>query len=258
MIEMVLAKWTLLLLIFVRVLGLFMTAPFWSGEGAPVMVKIGLAAASAVAIFPVASAQPEIPTAFATSFAFVFELIEQSLIGMIIGYMANLFFVIFDASARFYDTQMGFGIINVLDPFHATEASIMAQLQSFVAILVFISIDGPHVLLFAVQKSFTLVPQLDLQSGALPRAMVTIFSRIFYVSLIFALPMLGVFFISHLILGILSKASPQINVMILGFPINISIGVFSFILLLEYYQNLIPEIFASMFAEIDLFMTYLL
>ncbi len=150
---------------------------------------------------------------------------------------------------------MGLGVINVLDPFHATEASIMGQIQTFTALLVFIAVDGPAQLLFAVQKSFTWVPRLDLSSGALPRAVFYLFSKIFYVSLIFVLPMLGVLFVTHVMLGILSKASPQLNVMVLGFPINFAMGLLTFIFILDYYQNLIPEIFMRMFEEMDLVMS---
>lgn len=258
MIQLALAKWTILLLILVRVMGMFSTAPFWSGEGAPMVVKVGMAGAAALAIFPMVESKNLMPHTFTTSYAFAFEIMEQALIGMIIGFVCNMFFVVFDSSARFYDTQMGFGIINVIDPFHANEASIMAQLQSFIALLLFLAVDGPHLLLFAVQKSFVLVPHLSLNSGALPRAVFAVFSRVFYVSIVFVMPILGVLFITHLILGILSKASPQLNVMVLGFPINIAAGLFTFVLLLDYFQNMIPEIFATMFAEIDLFMVHLL
>lgn len=258
MIDLFLAHWTVFLLVMVRVLGMFFVAPFWSGEGSPTIVKVGMALATTMALTPMVLARSAIPHAFTTTYAFGFEILEQALIGMIIGFIANVFFVIFDASARFYDTQLGLGIINVLDPFHATEASIMAQLQSFIAVLIFIAVDGPHLLLFAVQKSFVLVPQLQLNSGALPRAMFALFSKVFYVSIVFVMPMLGVLFITHVILAILSKASPQLNVMILGFPVNLAAGFFTFVLLLDYFENIIPEIFVTMFAEIDLFMVHLL
>lgn len=258
MIELLLVKWTILLLILVRIMGMFSVAPFWSGDGAPMVVKVGMAGSAAIAIFPLICAKNLLPYTFANSYAFAGEVMEQALIGMIIGFVANMFFVVFDSSARFYDTQMGLGIINVLDPFHATEASIMAQLQNFLALLIFMAVDGPQMLLVAVHKSFFLVPHLQLDSGALPRAVFAVFSKIFYVSIVFVMPIVGVLFITHLILGILSKASPQLNVMVLGFPINIAAGLFTFILLLDYFQNMIPEIFSRMFSELDLFMVHLL
>lgn len=258
MIDTLMAHWVVFLLVLVRIMGMFSVAPFFSGEGAPMPIKVGMALAATMAIFPGVDARGTIPTAFTTTYAFAFQIIEQAAVGMIIGFIANMFFVIFDASARFYDTQMGLGIINVFDPFHATEASIMGQVQSFLALMVFLAVDGPHLLLFAVHKSFLLVPGLELSSGALPRAVFAVFSKVFYVSVIFVMPILGVLFITHLIMGILSKASPQLNVMMLGFPIHLGAGFFTFIWVLAYFENLIPEIFVTMFTEIDLFMTYLL
>jgi len=257
-IELIIAHWTVFLLVLVRILGMFSVAPFWSGEGAPGQVKVAMASAATLGVFPMVYAKGLLPHAFATSFEFAFELIGQAAVGMILGFIALMFFTIFDASARFYDTQMGLGIINVLDPFNAIEASLMAQFQSFLALLIFIAVDGPSFLLIAVQKSFILVPHLELHSGALPRAVFSLCSRIFYVSIIFVMPILGVLFVTHVILGILSKASPQLNVMVLGFPVNIAAGFFTLILLLDYFENLVPEIFATMFTEIDLFMTHLL
>lgn len=258
MLELLLDHWMTYLLVLVRILGMFSVAPFWSGEGAPMQVKIALAAAVALSVFPLVSAQGLLNVSFPTTYAFVLKLGEQAVIGMIIGFISAMFFVIFDASGHFYSTQMGLGIINVFDPFHATEVSIMGQFQNFISLLIFISVDGPHWMLYAVQKSFFMVPHLHPSAIFVSHAIFHLFSKIFYVSFVFVMPILGVLFISHLILGILSKASPQLNVMILGFPVNIGLGLFTFILLLDYFQNIIPEIFVSMYKEIDLFLGHLL
>lgn len=258
MIDHWIALATTALLVFVRVMGVFAIAPFWSGEGAPTVVKVGIAMAVTMAIFPMVNANHLLPVEFPTTWAFGFEIMEQAAIGMIIGFVVSMVFMIFDSSARFYDSQMGLGIINVFDPFHATEASVMGQVQSFVAMLIFIAMDGPHYVLYALQKSFVLVPQLNLNSGLLTKVIFNTMSRTFYVSLVFVLPMIGVLFISHLVLGILSKASPQLNVMVVGFPINITIGFITFWYLLGYFNDFIPNIFAGMFAELDQLITHVL
>ncbi|MBI4178451.1 flagellar biosynthetic protein FliR [bacterium] len=258
MIDLFVGQWLTFLLVLVRIVGMFSTAPFWSGEGAPMKIKVALALAVAIGIFPDIAARGVLPVTFASPWQFAGAVAEQAVIGMIIGFISAMFFVLFDASGRFYSTQMGLGIINVFDPFHAVEVSIMGQFQSFISLLLFIAVDGPQWMLFAVQKSFLVAPHFQPTSLALAHAIFGLFSKIFYISFVFVMPILGVLFLSHVVLGILSKASPQLNVMILGFPINIGVGLFTFILLLDYFENMIPEIFETMFREIDLFLVHLL
>lgn len=253
MLDVLLGHWMVVLLILMRVLGMFMVAPFWSGEGIPVIFRVGLAGAAALCLAPTVVARNVLAASYPTTYAFGFAIAEQTVIGMIIGFLAGLYFVVFDASARFYDTQMGMGIVNVIDPFHATEVSVMSQLHSFVAMLIFLSVDGPHYLLVSIQKSFLYVPHLTLHSGALPKAVFALCSKVFYLATMFVMPMLGVLFISHLILAVLSKASPQLNVMILGFPVNLGIGFLTLFWMMDYFGEFIPRVFESLFLDIDRF-----
>jgi flagellar biosynthetic protein FliR len=101
----------------------------------------------------------------------------------------------------------------------------MSQFQNVFAILVFLSIDGHHIFLRTLVDSYALLPPglLDLSGPAVPY-IVELMGHMLVLAVRFSAPVLAVLLLSGLILGIMSRVFPQLNVFLLSFPINIGLA----------------------------------
>ncbi|HKL24784.1 MAG TPA: flagellar biosynthetic protein FliR, partial [Desulfuromonadales bacterium] len=105
------------------------------------------------------------------------------------------------------------------------QVSVMSQFQNVLAILIFLSLDIHHIFLRALVYSYEVLPpgQLDLAGGAIPYLMV-LAGNMFVLGVKFSAPVLAVLLLSGLVLGILSRVFPQLNVFMLSFPLNIGLA----------------------------------
>src|SRR5215813_11012888 len=114
------------LLVFTRVTALFVTAPVFGNRAVPARVKIGLAVLISLALRPliVSSVVPPMDL-----FALVGQLAAETAIGLCLGFMVMLLFAGLEIAGHFVDTQMGFGMINILNPISEQQSSALGQLM---------------------------------------------------------------------------------------------------------------------------------
>ena len=219
----------LFLLIMARVFAMIEIAPLISSEAIPQLVKIALSVLCAFLVFPwVAATGYPIPE---NGLSFVLLLIGEALVGIILGFFLVIVFAAFQVSGQFFSLQMGFGASQVFDPLAQVEIPLMGQFLNLVAMMVFIGVDGfQRIFYIGVIRSFQAVRAVDFVGAreGLLLGMLVRLSRLFEYALILAFPILGTLVLVYVAMGLLAKAAPQMNLLILGFPI--SIGV-SFILL---------------------------
>src|ERR1017187_3822133 len=157
--SMAIIQLQIFLLVFIRIASVFMTAPIFQSANIPVINKIGLAFLVAFIIYPVLDHSIILPTHAMT---YGIYMINQIVIGVIIGYASYMIFAAIQLSGQIIDLQMGFGIVNVIDPMSNTQVSIIGQFQFILGVLIFLSINGHHVLFQALTDSFRIVPLLKV------------------------------------------------------------------------------------------------
>lgn len=230
-----------LLLIFMRFAGLFVVAPFFSSFLIPLRYKILLSILFTIIVYPgLTKFQPVIPDHIIN---YGLMLITQLIIGLILGFIVTIIFTAFQLTAQFYHFQMGFGINQVFDPLARIQVPILSQFQYIIAILVFITINGHHLLIRALYESYELVPIINFADPATVRFfsinLSKIFSSMFLLALKIGFPLIATMFLVSLTLGLLAKASPQMNIFMVGFPIQIAIGISSLIIIMPYFIEVI-------------------
>ncbi len=210
------------LLVLVRINAMIMIAPFFSSGVIPFRMKAMLSFLITLVVFPVISAASvKVPGNMG---AYYLLVIQQAMIGIYIGFLVSVIFSAFQLSGQYYSAQIGFGINEVLDPLGQVSVPIIGQMKNFIALLVFLAINGHHFLIEAVCRSFELAPLYSMSKVAAAgylKYMVYAFSGMFVVALKIALPILATSFLISVSMGILSKAAPQMNIMMLGFPFQI-------------------------------------
>jgi flagellar biosynthetic protein FliR len=212
------------LLIAVRALAMLQTTPLLSTEAVPQMARFALAGFAAYAAFPSVREQWALQP---FGLSFIFLLIGEALIGIIMGFFLTIIFSAFSTAGQFFSLQMGFSASDTFDPLAQIENPLLGQYLNLVAMLVFLSMEGfRELFLGGFWRSLQSINVLDLISGreSIVTMMVSGLSRLFLDAIVISLPILGTLFLVSLCNGLISKAAPQINILAEGFPISITVA----------------------------------
>lgn len=244
-----LATWTLAQflaygLMLVRVSVVFLTAPVLGNARIPAQVKIGLAMSITLLLYLAGNVRglPEPANILALSSAVGGEIF----VGLIIGYTAYLLFSGIQMAGQVIDIQVGFGLVNVIDPSGGEQVSILGQFYYIVAMLFFLAIDGHHALIKALGDSFALLPVgsigwLDQAAKAGP-LLSGFFTKLFIIAFQVAAPSVAVLFLTNLSMGLLSRTLPQMNVFIVGLPLNVVVGLLVTVLSLSLLSTVLTTV----------------
>ncbi len=208
------------LLCFSRVGTLILAIPLLNGRQVPMHFKVGLALTTTMLLFPImAEYTPKNPLKILEIGLLV---INEVLLGAILGLITNLVFTAVTHGGTIIGYQMGFAAANIFDPQTTQQRSLMSQFQNVLAILLFFVLDIHHLYFRAIQESYILLPPglLDFSSGAVEMLM-KLGSHMFILSVKFTAPILITLLLSNMVLGILARIFPQLNVFLLSFPLNI-------------------------------------
>ncbi|MEW5816066.1 MAG: flagellar biosynthetic protein FliR [Spirochaetota bacterium] len=241
----------LFLLIFVRIFALIQISPLLSSGSVPQIVKTGLTLFTAVSIFPwVKNLGYPIP---ANGLLYAALLFGEIMVGIIIGFFLVVIYSAFLVAGQFFSLQMGFGASEVFDPLAQVEIPIMGQFLNIVAMFVFIGIDGfQRIFLVGVFKSFQTIRALDLltQKQHLLNMFVRSLSGLFEQALVISFPVLGTLFLVSIAMGLLAKAAPQMNLLMLGFPISIGVAFIVLFVTIPFIMEAFGKIVDISFTEL--------
>lgn len=233
-----------ILLSFARASGLMMTAPIFQSRNIPPQVRVVLAFGLALVVAPFVVGAGDFHR-----FTFgmvVFTLLQEVLIGLIMGYMVYLPFYAIQIAGHFFDVPMGFGIVNILDPTTGAQMPLLGQLNFIVASLIFLAIDGHHVVITSFIQSYRVVkPGMLLFKKETVGVFVMAFSNMFYLGFKIGIPIMGTIFLVDVAMGIIAKLIPQVNVFIIGFPIKILLGLIMLIFFIPVFVLLIEATFSN-------------
>jgi len=206
-----------------RVAGFVAAIPIILASQTPAQVKAGLVFMITLVLFPVM--EPSIPPVSFQPVTFILLMVSEVLIGSMIGLIARMIFTAVEYGGTVIGYQMGFAAANVFDPQNQRQISLISQFQNIFAILIFLAVDGHHVFLQVAAESYKLLPPgaFNISGEAIPY-LLKLSSRIFFLGIQFSAPILAVLLLSGLILGILARVFPQLNVFLLSFPLNIGIS----------------------------------
>lgn len=236
------------LLVFCRITAFFAVSPVFSFRNLPNSFKVGLAFFVSVIVFSVMGNQD----ALVIDGNYFLMIIKEILIGILLGFTAYLFFTAIQVAGSFIDIQIGFGIVNVMDPMTGAQSPVMGNFKFFIAMLLFLSFNGHHYLLLALMNSYDWVPIDSLifkriADGGISNFLLDSFYTMFYLAFQMATPIIVTLFLVDVCLGILAKTMPQLNVFVVGLPIKITVGFLMLILIVSSFMGMFEGLFLRMF-----------
>ncbi len=239
------------LLVFLRTSAIVATMPILGDKVVPARVKAGFALLLAGLLFPVVPLSGEpletglVPLAL--------RMASEAIIGVVIGFAAQVIFAGVQLAGEFIGFQMGFAIVNVIDPVTSAQVSIVSEFQYLVALLLFLIFNGHHLFIAAVAESFRILNPLSLHySGTLMSAILDLSKGIFVVAAKLSAPLVAVMFFLQIGLGIVARTVPQINIFIVGFPLQIAVGLLFLGLCMPVFAFVLERLYGGLDGQIQM------
>ncbi|HUU40669.1 MAG TPA: flagellar biosynthetic protein FliR [Desulfatiglandales bacterium] len=221
-------EFKLFFLILIRVSVILFLLPFFSSRVIPVLSKAGLCLIVAIVLFPVVhiSETVEFPDHL---WEMIQLVITEFIIGMILGLIVEIFFEGVKMMGQLVGFQTGFAIVNILDPQSGTQVSILSNMAYFVAIALFLILNGHHIMLKAMRESFEIinVGSLNLNAKIFETFMRDV-GEMFVIAVKIGAPAIAALIFTQAVFGLITKLIPQMNIMIVAFPVQIIIGLVFF------------------------------
>ncbi len=235
-------------LMFARISSFVAVAPFFSMQGVPAIIKVGFSFIFAVILFPLITFEG---INNLTLVAWWLLVAKEVVVGLTLGFMGTLVFAAVRIAGEMIDIQMGFAMANVLDPHTKTRITLMGQLKYMLAFLIFLAVDGHHLLIAALAHSYNIVPITQAVIDAnISLFIVKVFVGMFALAFKIAAPIVAVLVISDICLGLVARTVPQIHVFILGFPLKSGLGLFTVALTLPLFATIMSYILSQLEADL--------
>jgi len=239
-------------LVVIRISGVLFTAPVFGSNLVDTRLRLFISVVIGFCIYPNIE---DVTLSNLNAIILIIVIVKELLIGVAMGLLALFMFVGVQFGGQVIGFQMGFGVVDIIDPQTNVQTALISQFQNIIMILIFLVIGGHRILIEAMATSFYMVP---LGSFVFHHQsylyLVKLFSNIFITALQIVAPVFVTMIIAHTVMGIIGRLVPQINLLIVGFPLQIAVGLIMLLFSMQYFYVVFEQIMDSYFANImDLF-----
>jgi flagellar biosynthetic protein FliR len=236
------------LTIAARMTGIMLFAPFFGSVGVPARIKAMLVVALTALLFPVAS--PRIPPLGIGEWPMTF--FGELMIGSAVGIAANLVFDGVQMAGELLSMQMGFSLVNILDPQTQVQSTVMATFHQMIAMLIFLELNVHLSILGILARSFDYLPPARGHIGAgFVAATLHAGASVFATGVEIAAPVLCATIFADIALGLLGKASAQLPLLLLGPAVKTLLGLGILICTLKYWPDQFGRLYLNSIGTAD-------
>jgi flagellar biosynthetic protein FliR len=236
------------LFITARVSGILFTAPVFGSSNVDVRLRLFF---SFILGYILYSIRGDIVLENIDTVLLFIILIKELLIGIAMGLLGQFVFAGVQLGGQIIGFQMGFAVVDVIDPLSNIQASIISQFQNILMILIFLTIGGHLFIIKTLASSFDIV---HLGSFTFSEEsyifIVKLFSNIFVIAVKLVAPVFVTLIITHVVMGLIGRLVPQINLLIVGFPLQIAVGLIMLIFSLQLFYIAFEPIVQDYFKNI--------
>lgn len=239
------------LLVLVRIASYLFTIPVLSMRQISSVVKLAIVLVMAVVTTSSLSAQQIIVNSV---IELGFLVLQEALLGFILGHVSTIIFLGVQSAGDLIDFAAGLKMSASYDPITGVSSSLYSSVYNWIAVILFFNMNGHHYLVKGIMNSFYF---LELGQEYLHllkvESFIYLISRFFLISIQLALPVGIVLYLVDIILGMISKVIPQINVFLLGMPAKIGISFIVHLFLIVGVVQSISWALDSVMSSLDYF-----
>lgn len=226
-----------------RVLAIIVHVPVLAGRLVPNPVKIGLGILLTIVIIPWQPLAPEVE--FLSIFPFGIAIGRELIIGTLAGFAAALTFGTLQVAGETMGIGSGFSSGKIMNPAFGDGGSPINTFFVMAATLLFLAIDGHHLFLQGLQGTFDVVPLNSPFPTLQVDRLIYLTARLITIGVHLALPVLGTVLLTDVVLGLLARVAPQIQVFFLGLPVKLGLSLIALALSLTMLFPLIADLFRA-------------
>lgn len=237
-----------LLAISVRLSGIMLFAPFFGSVAIPARVKAVLVAALTVLLYPLVS--PTIPQMMISQWPMM--VFSELLIGLALGIATNIVFDGVQMAGQVLSVQMGYSLINILDPQTMVDSTVVATFHQNIAMLIFLRLNVHFWILRALARSYDYLPPSSGHfRSVFTTATLEAGASVFAIGVQIAAPVLAATLFADITLGLLGKASPQLPLLLLGPAVKSLLGLLILMSAIRYWPDLFEKLFLNSMVTAD-------
>ena len=212
-----------LLFVMVRIGAAFVTAPIFSAVAVPLPARVALSGAIGVLVL---AAHPVTPPATLFAFATFLSIAAEALVGLALGLVLQVAFTAPLVASELIGTSMGIGFATTIDPLNGHSSPAIGQFLQVMLTLLFLSVDGHLVLVDMLVRSYDALPPGAAWLGAGQLRAIALFGGYaFLAGLLLALPVGFLLLCLNLVVGMMSRSAPALNLFAVGLPASLAVGV---------------------------------
>lgn len=229
------------ILVFCRLTSFIVYVPAFFPSGTPQRVKVGLSLILTFIFVPLINIST---ITVNSSGVFIVLIAKEILIGLTLGFITTLCFSAAQMAGQLLDFHVSFSMASLYDPISNENVTILGRVFYWMCLMVFLLIDGHHIVINSLVESFQLVNigGLDLKPE-LAVYMIQVIIEFFTIGIKIAIPIILIIIITDFTLGLVARVMPQLNIMMLGMPIKILIGLSCFTLSLPVFMKMLVNNF---------------
>ena len=239
----------ILFLIVARITGVFILVPVFNSSNIPMLVKTWFIIFISLLIVPTTvvgaldfSNMPMI------AYYIIIEIFNGLLMGSVVLFILSSLYV----AGHIIDMGIGFSMVSVINPLDDSQVAISSNLYYIVIMLVFLITNAHHQVIRALVRSFDLIPLGHILFNELVVSeLIRILTDAMIIGVKIAMPITLTIVISNVILGILAKAMPGMNVFVIGMPFKIMVGLAVMYITIPYFYNMFRMVLDGMIDEIN-------
>ena len=240
------------LLVLSRTSGIFLISPFFGSMNVPILFRVATAVTITFLLVPIVNIENfvDMPS---TILMYAATVLKEIFVGWIIGLVAFISFSAINMAGKVMDMQVGFAIVNVMDPTSGQQVPLIGSFLYNLGIMIFLATNGHHMIVAALVESFKVIPLLGMEWSPSTTTLIgDLTAGIFSTGMKIAMPVTFAILMTNVGLGILARTMPQMNIFVVGIPMHLMIGIFMLSMMVPFYVLFLDVVFNAMYGNISL------
>lgn len=244
------------MLVFARISMVIAVVPIFGSTNVPVPIKIGLSLFISLITYTIID-QSVVPQNLPL-LGLLILILKEGIVGLMFGFVTGIMFFAIQFAGHFISFQMGFAMVQLIDPQSQERVPIIGQFYFIMTILIFLLINGHHLVLSALGESFNLVPiGSGMISKELTDSLILLGGKVFTLAMKISSPILATLYLTDVMMGIIARTVPQMNIFFVSLPLKISIGMILIIVTLSSFPWLIGTLVVEMGENLNILLRLL-
>ena len=232
------------ILVVVRIAGFIGTAPLFSMNSISIPMKVGISIMLSAVIIPMT---PVVPLDYAGIVGYSVLIVKEAVVGMILGFMCVACTYIMNFAGQLMDIDMGLSMASTFDPINHARGTVTGLIYNTLFLLTLVATNLHYFIIRAILDTFK---YFNVGQEVFPRDMVNMgvefIVNFFLIAFRIMLPMFCGMFLINIVLGILARIAPQMNMFVVGMQIKLIVGLFILVLLVQTLPTVTDFVFTEM------------